>query len=64
MEMWSVTKQVTISFVGNMALKELLERWSREDDRSVSATLRQIVEREAQRRAQTQRQEIIAQQAN
>ncbi|MCB0154681.1 MAG: hypothetical protein KDF65_07780 [Anaerolineae bacterium] len=59
-----MTKQVTISFVGNMALKELLERWSREDDRSVSATLRQIVEREAQRRAQTQRQEIIAQQAN
>ena len=41
---------VTISFVATSELKELLEQWSVEDDRTVSATLRQILSQEIQRR--------------
>lgn len=45
---------ITISFVGTTELKTLLERWAREDNRSVSYTMRQILTREAQRRQQPQ----------
>lgn len=45
-----MSKPITISFVGTAQIKEWLEHWSKEDDRSVSATLRQILEKEAGRR--------------
>ena len=49
-----MSEPITISFVGTTELKTLLERWAREDDRSVSYTMRQILTREAQRRQQLQ----------
>lgn len=49
-----MSESITISFVGTTELKTLLERWAREDDRSVSYLMRQILTREAQRRQQTQ----------
>ena len=47
-------EQVTMSFVATSELKQLLERWAQQDDRTVSATLRQIITQEAQRRATRQ----------
>lgn len=41
---------VTICFITTTEHKSLLEQWAKQDDRTVSATLRQIVEKEAQRR--------------
>ena len=41
----------TISFMGTTELKQQLEEWAAQDDRSVSATLRRILEAEAKRRA-------------
>jgi hypothetical protein len=46
-----MSEQITISFVGTQEIKSLLEKWAAEDDRSVSYILRQILEREARRRA-------------
>lgn len=40
----------TISFVGTTEIKQLLEQWARAEDRSISATLRQILAQEATRR--------------
>ncbi|MCG3208368.1 MAG: hypothetical protein FOGNACKC_01972 [Anaerolineae bacterium] len=40
------------SFVLTRDLKHLLEQWSVQEDRSLSATLRQILAREAERRQQ------------
>lgn len=54
--------QKTMSFVLTSRLEELLKRWATEDDRTVSATLRQILEREAQRRTQAQRLQHATQQ--
>lgn len=42
--------QLTISFVGTTELKALLEKWAKQDDRSVSYILRKILEEEAKRR--------------
>ena len=55
----------TICFVGTVELKAILERWAKEEDRTVSATLRQILEREVQRRepAPTPLPEPVAQQS-
>ena len=41
---------VTISFVGTKKLKALLERWAKDDDRSVSYILRWILIKESERR--------------
>lgn len=41
---------LSMSFTLSKRHIELLKRWANEDDRSVSATLRQILEREAQHR--------------
>lgn len=43
-------EQKTMSFVLTPKLEELLKQWAKEEDRTVSATLRRIIEQEAQRR--------------
>ena len=45
-----MSEPATICFVGTAELKELLEQWAAEDERSVSYIMRQILKREAQRR--------------
>ncbi len=45
-------EQVTMSAVVTIDLKQALERWAREADRTVSAELRLILAREIQRRQQ------------
>ena len=50
-------KPITISFVGSTEIKTWLEQWAKEDDRSMSYIMRQILEKEAQRRIQTQNRE-------
>lgn len=48
--------QIIVSFAVPKELKDLLKLWAKEEDRTVSATLRQILEREAARRqSQVQR---------
>ncbi|MCG3208339.1 MAG: hypothetical protein FOGNACKC_01942 [Anaerolineae bacterium] len=47
-----MNEQVILSFVATTDIKRTLEVWAREADRSVSAELRQILMREAQRRQQ------------
>lgn len=47
-----MSELTTISFVGTTEQKKLLKRWAKEDDRSVSYIMRQILKREAQRREQ------------
>ncbi len=47
-----MNEPVTLSFVATVEIKQALEVWAREADRSVSAELRQILMREAQRRQQ------------
>jgi hypothetical protein len=60
-----MSKPITLSFVATKELKQLLEQWAAEDDRTVSATLRQILEREARRRKQIQqKQQVINQQSH
>ena len=50
----------TISFVVPLEVKARLERWAKEDDRTVSAVLRQILKREETRRkAQPTQNDII-----
>jgi len=46
-----MNQPLTISFVGTVELKQLLDQWAAQEDRSISATLRQILAREARRRA-------------
>ena len=41
---------ITLSFVGTRQLKSMLEQWAKEEDRSISAVMRQILQREALRR--------------
>ena len=43
-------QQITISFVGDKQIKELLEKWASEDERSVSYILRKIIKKEARNR--------------
>jgi len=58
-EVMPMQEQITMSFVATRELKQLLESWAAQDDRSISATLRQILMREARRRAlQPSRQEV------
>ena len=45
-----MSQPITISFVGTQALKDILQRWAEKDDRSVSYIIRQILEKEIQRR--------------
>ena len=45
-----MSQPITISFVGTRALKEVLQRWAEQDDRSLSYIIRQILEKEIQRR--------------
>ena len=45
-----MSEPTTICFVGTDEQKALLEQWAKEDDRSVSYIMRQILTREAQRR--------------
>ncbi len=45
-----MSKPATISFVGTTDLKALLEQWAKDEDRTISATLRRILEAEAKRR--------------
>lgn len=49
-----MSEPVTICFVGTTEQKTLLEQWAKQDDRSVSYIIRQILRREAQRRKQGQ----------
>lgn len=49
-----MSEPITMSFVGTAEQKALLEQWAKEDDRSVSYVMRQILKREAQRREQAQ----------
>jgi len=42
---------IILSAVVTTHLKQQLEQWAKEEDRSISATLRQILAREARRRA-------------
>jgi predicted transcriptional regulator len=48
-----MSEPITISFVGTTELKALLERWAKEDDRSVSWVMRQILKKEARHRQRT-----------
>jgi hypothetical protein len=43
-------EQVTVCYVLNERLKSLVQQWARDNDRTASAELRQILEREVQRR--------------
>lgn len=45
-----MSESITISFVGTAEQKTLLEQWAKQDDRSISWVMRQILNREAQRR--------------
>lgn len=45
-----MSEPATICFVGTTELKTMVEEWAREDERSVSYIMRQILKREAQRR--------------
>lgn len=55
-----MSEQITISFVATKTLKKLVEQWAQEDDRSVSYIIRQILEKESQRRiAEAQKREVL-----
>ena len=56
-----MTDPKTISFVGTIEIKNWLKQWAKQDDRTVSATLRRILEQEAQRRNTLQKQEVMYQ---
>ena len=60
-----MTETVTISFVGTTEIRSWLRRWANEDDRSISYILRQILQQEAQRRAQFQSaKQVVNQQSH
>jgi hypothetical protein len=51
---------VTISFVATKKQKKLIEQWAQEDERSISYIIRQILEKEIQRRiVESQKREVI-----
>lgn len=51
----------TISFVATAEIDRLVKQWAAQEDRTVSATLRQILEQEATRRQQqASRQQAVA----
>ena len=56
-----MTNQITISFVGTTDLKAQLEQWAQAEDRSLSATLRRILEAEAHRREGQQNRQATRQ---
>lgn len=56
-----MSESITISFVGTTEQKTLLELWAKQDDRSISWVMRQILKQEAQRRKQTQAQKPVEQ---
>ncbi|MCL4296533.1 MAG: hypothetical protein KJ077_12430 [Anaerolineae bacterium] len=57
-----MTDKVIVSFAATPELRDLLKLWAKQDDRTVSATLRQILEREARRRqAQPETQKPVNQ---
>ena len=60
-----MSEPITVSFVATIELKRLLEQWAAQDDRTVSATLRRILEAESRRRAERQpaKQEALHQTA-
>ncbi len=49
-----MSNSTTISFVGTPQIKTWLEKWAKQDDRSVSYVMRKILNQEVQRRQQTQ----------
>ncbi len=53
-------EQVTICFIGTANLKAQLETWAKEDDRSVSSVMRDILKREVQRRTQAVALQIVS----
>ena len=55
-----MSQPLTISFVADSQIKSWLERWAREDDRSISYVLRQILKQEAQRRASENKQQKVS----
>ena len=59
-----MNESATISFVATTELKRLVESWAKLEDRTVSATLRRILEQEAQRRKIQQKQEVLYQPLN
>ena len=52
-----MTKSPTISFVGTIEIKAWLEQWAKENDRSISYIIRQILDQEVQRRKQNTQEE-------
>lgn len=54
-------EQKVMSFVLNSRIEELIREWAAEDDRTMSATLRQILEQEAQRRQAKKQQKPVSQ---
>lgn len=49
-------KQITRSYIITQRLDSLLREWAAQDDRSISAQLRKILESEASRRAKADRE--------
>lgn len=45
-----MAEQITVCYVLNDRLKNLVQEWAKQNDRTASAELRQILEREATRR--------------
>ncbi|GIK39537.1 MAG: hypothetical protein BroJett011_33700 [Chloroflexota bacterium] len=57
-----MAEPTTICFVGTDELKAMLEKWAKEDERSMSYVLRQILKNEVQRRmVQSERQKPVSQ---
>jgi hypothetical protein len=56
-------KMIVVAFTAPKELKALLERWSEEQERSVSYVLRKLITKEAQRLAAEQKL-IISQQTH
>lgn len=56
-----MNEPITTSYVLTVKLKRLLESWAKDEDRSESATLRRILEQEAQRRNTQPKQEVMLQ---
>ncbi len=54
----------TISFVATAELKRLLEQWAKDEDRTISATLRQILAQEARRRNRQPSRQQVSYQTN
>ena len=50
----------TICFVATAELKRQIEQWAKDEDRTISATLRRILTQEATRRRNRQRKQQTA----